>query len=412
MALIMTEPAEAFSEAHIATRPPVLLVHNFYQRPGGEDSVFRAEGAMMRERGHTVHEYTVHNDAVANLSRPALAAATIWNRSSEAAIDRAVATSGAAVAHFHNTFPLISPSASCAARRRGAGVVQTLHNYRLFCPAGMFFRDGEQCEACLGAPVPWRAVMHGCYRQSRSATSVAVSMLTFHRAIGTYDRGVDVYVALTEFGRRKFIEGGLPAERIVVKPNAVADPGVGRHAGGNVLFVGRLTPEKGIEDLLLAWRRVHARTPEARLTIIGDGPCANLVSGDVPGVTWLGWRSPDEVIRQMQDAAILVFPSIQREGFPMTIVEAFATGLPVVASRFESMLDIVRDGEVGRLYRHHDEEDLAAVLENLLRDEGARRAYGLRARAEYEAKYTPARNYAQLMAIYDRATESARRRAA
>lgn len=410
MTMLAEAEVEAPPQTHLTTKAPVMLVHNFYQQPGGEDSVFRAEGALLRERGHAVHDYCIHNDAVARMNKAALAVATVWNRSAEAAIDRALQASGTTVAHFHNTFPLISPAAYSAAQRRGVGVVQTLHNYRLLCPGSMFFRDGQQCEECLGAAVPWRAVVHGCYRQSRAATSVAVSMLTVHRALGTYQHDVDVYVALTEFARRKFIEGGLPEDRIVVKPNATADPGVGRHTGGDALFVGRLTREKGVEDLLTAWRRLHSRRPSARLTIIGDGPCADLLRGGVPGVTWLGWQPRDEVMRRMQDAATLVVPSIQREGFPMTIVEAFATGLPVVTSRFESMNDIVKDDRCGRLFRHRDPDDLAAVLEAVLADSGARRAYGRQVRAEYEGAYSPQRNYDQLLEIYERATESVRQR--
>lgn len=410
MAMLADAEVETPPQAPQVSRASVVLVHNFYQQPGGEDSVFRAEGQLLRERGHAVHDYCVHNDAVDGMSKAALAAATVWNRSATLELERAITATGATVAHFHNTFPLISPAVYYAAHRRGVGVVQTLHNYRFLCPGSMFFRDGEQCEACLGASVPWRAVVHGCYRQNRAATSVAVSMLTVHRAIGTYRHGVDVYIALTDFARRKFIEGGLPEDRIVVKPNATADPGVGRHTGGDALFVGRLTKEKGVEDLLIAWRRLHSRTPSARLTIIGDGPCADQLSG-VPGLTWLGWQRRDEVIRRMQDAAVLVVPSIQREGFPMTIVEAFATGLPVVTSRFESMIDIVQEDRCGRLFRHRDPDDLAAVLEAVLADPSARRAYGRHVRAEYEAAYSPDRNYDQLMAIYDRATESARQRA-
>lgn len=410
MTMLAEAAVEARPQTQLRTKSAVLLVHNFYQQPGGEDSVFRAEGSLLREQGHAVHDYCVHNDSVDRMSKASLAVATVWNRSAEMAIDRALAASGATVAHFHNTFPLVSPAAYSAAQRRGVGVVQTLHNYRLLCPGSMFFRDGQQCEECLGAPVPWRALIHGCYRQSRVATGVAVSMLTVHRAIGTYQHDVDVYVALTEFARRKFIEGGLPEDRIVVKPNATADPGVGRHAGGNALFVGRLTREKGVADLLAAWRTLHSRRPTARLTIIGDGPCADLLKGEIPGVTWLGWQPREEVIRRMQDAAVLVVPSIQREGFPMTIVEAFATGLPVVTSRFESMIDIVKEDRCGRLFCHRDPNDLAAVLEAVLVDPDARRAYCRHVRAEYEVAYSPERNYDQLMTIYERATESVRKR--
>ena len=388
--------------------PGVLFVHNFYQHPGGEDSVLLAESTMLREHGHDVHEYVVHNADIEGMSKASLVKATLWNSATSANLGRALDADGIRVAHFHNTFPLISPAGYYAARRRDIRVVQTLHNYRLLCPTANFFRNGGLCEECLGQAVPWPSVVHRCYRDSRSATAAVAGMLTVHRAIGTYARMVDVYIALSQFARRKFIEGGLPAEKIVVKPNFSEDPGIGRHASASVLFVGRLTREKGVEDLLSAWRLVVEQRPGWKLKILGDGPCRSLVERALGSVEWLGWQPRGEVIRHMQDAALLVFPSVQREGFPMTIVEAFATGLPVLTTNFESMVEIVKDGYSGRHYRHSDPRDLANVLDRMLGDEVALRALGRQAREEYEARYTPARNYEQLMAIYATATERTR----
>jgi glycosyltransferase involved in cell wall biosynthesis len=388
--------------------PAVLFVHNYYQQPGGEDSVLRAESAMLRAREHRVHEYLVHNADIDGMGKTALLKKTIWNTATTRDLGHRLDADRVQVAHFHNTFPLVSPAGYYAAKRRGVGVVQTLHNYRLLCPTANFFRDGELCEQCLGKAVPWPGVLHGCYRGSRATTSAVAAMLTVHRAIRTYARQVDVYIALTDFARRKFVEGGLPAEKIVVKPNFSDDPGIGRHDDGSVLFVGRLAREKGVEDLLNAWQRVVARRPGARLRILGDGPASSLKAGEHAGVEWLGWQPRARVIQYMQDAALLVFPSVQREGFPMTIVEAFATGLPVLTSNFESMTELVHDGQTGRFYRHADSQDLAVVLEQMLGDEAGLRALSRQARAEYDAKYTPARNYEQLMSIYAAAIDRAR----
>ena len=388
--------------------PAVLFVHNFYQQPGGEDSVLLAESAMMRERGHAVHQYLVYNADIDGMSKASLLKATVWNTATTVNLGKALDANRIHVAHFHNTFPLVSPAGYYAARRRGIGVVQTLHNYRLLCPTSNFFRDGGLCQECLGKSVPWPSIAHGCYRDSRAATAAVAGMLTVHRAVGTYSRMVDIYIALTEFARRKFIEGGLPAEKIVVKPNFSEDPGVGGHASGTVLFVGRLTREKGVEDLLNAWKVVVDRRPGLRLRILGDGPCRSLEADGHVGVEWLGWQTSDQVIRHMKDASLLVFPSVQREGFPMTIVEAFSTGLPVLTPGFESMTELVKDGYSGRHYRHSDPRDLANVLDHMIGDEAGLRALGQHARAEYDAKYTPRRNYEQLMAIYATASDRAR----
>jgi glycosyltransferase involved in cell wall biosynthesis len=386
----------------------ILVVHNHYQKAGGEDEVFRAESAMLRSHGHTLHEYRVQNSTVDSLGKMTLLRKTIWNSEAHSHVAEAIETSQSEIAHFHNTVPLISPSAYYAARRQGAAVVQTLHNYRLLCPSATLFRNGQVCEECLTKSVPWPGVMHGCYRNSRVATAALAGMLTFHRAIGTWNRMVDVYIALTEFARNKFIEGGLPADRIVVKPNFTEDPGEGCHGTLEALFVGRLTTEKGVKTLLDGWRLFSKSRPDVRLKIIGTGPLSTLQHDAQSGVDWVGWQSHDQVVRLMQNASVLVFPSIHYEGFPMTLVEAFASGLPIVASRVGGIAELIRDGYTGRLYQSGDPADLCAVLTELFANVEKLRYLGRNGRLEYEEKYTPERNYEQLMRVYALATERAR----
>jgi glycosyltransferase involved in cell wall biosynthesis len=349
----------------------------------------------------------MHNDAVNEMSKPQLLKATLWNNSTRREIEQILARSGSQIAHFHNTFPLISPSAYYAARARRVAVVQTLHNYRLLCPSAVLYRDGGVCEDCLGRAISWPAVVHSCYRGSRATTLAVAGMTAMHRVMGTWTNAVDLYIALTEFGRRKFIAGGIPPHKIIVKPNCTEDPGVGDHRGGEVLFVGRLAPEKGVDTLIEAWRRVSAKRPEARLRIVGQGPMSTLQATSPSSVEWVGWLPHDQLLRIMQDAAMLVFPSVHYEGFPMTIVEAFATGLPVVASEIGAAAEVIRDRHTGRLYPPGDVEALSSVLDELLGDSLAIRTMGRQARAEYETHYTPQRNYAQLLEAYALAAEHA-----
>jgi glycosyltransferase involved in cell wall biosynthesis len=388
---------------HPARKLSVVVVHNAYQQAGGEDAVVRAEADMLRGRGHELREHLVSNKSIEGIGRVALFGTTLWNRDAYRQLVKVFGQSSAAIAHFHNTLPLISPAAYYAAHDQGTAVVQTLHNYRLLCPNGAFLRDGRVCELCLGKGVPWPGVVHACYRESRAASAAVASMLTVHRALGTWQKKVDVYIALTEFARRKFIEGGLPAEKIVVKPNFTSDPGIGRHDGGYVLFVGRLSPEKGVDVLFNAWDAVHRRHPHVRLKVAGTGPLENLLSDPPAGIDWLGWQSGASVRQLMQDASLLVMPSKWYEGFPMTIVEAFATGLPVAASGIGSLAELVRDGETGRLCRPGDPRELADVLGSMIMAPGVLAEMGANARRDYENRYTLQQNYHQLTAIYSQA---------
>jgi glycosyltransferase involved in cell wall biosynthesis len=378
----------------------ILLVHNYYQQAGGEDQVFADETRLLREHGHAVEQFTVHNDAVDGIGKLTLARKTIWNKGAYQSLREAARKHRAMVVHFHNTFPLISPAGYQAARDEGAAVVQTLHNYRLLCPTATFFRDGHVCEDCLGRRVPWPGVMHKCYRESRSASAVVASMLAVHRARGTWHDAVDIYIALTEFSRDKFIEGGLPATRIIVKPNFVhPDPGAGRGGEGFALFVGRLTDEKGVRTLLRTWQECK---PEMPLKILGDGPLREEVvsaAAATPRIVYLGRRPLDQVLTTIGEAAVLVFPSQWYEGLPRTIVESYAKGTPVVASRLGSMTELVEEGGTGRLFCAGDAEDLARKL----RDASDLTSMRANARLKYESRYTAGQNYPALMSAYQRA---------
>lgn len=384
----------------------LVLAHEFYQRPGGEDEVARSEGLLLETRGHRVVRYSQDNREISHMKWSALARATLWNGAVYRSLGRLIRQESPELIHFHNTFPLISPAAYYAAREAGVPVVQTLHNYRLICPNGLLYRDSRPCELCVGRAVAWPGVVHSCYRHSRSATAVTAAMLALHRARGTWTGAVDLYIALSEFSRRKFIDGGLPADRIMVKPQFLnADPGVGDHGGGFALFVGRLSPEKGVHTLVAAWQQLRRTLP---LKIVGDGPLRNSSDPSQASIEWLGHLSKDRVMRLMKQAAFLIIPSEAYENFPVTVVEAFATGLPVVASAHGALAEIVCDGQTGRLFKAGDAVDLASTVEWILGHREEIAVMGRRARAEFSAKYTADRSYSILMHAY-RAVTSARK---
>jgi glycosyltransferase involved in cell wall biosynthesis len=386
----------------------ILLVHNHYQKRGGEDFVFEAERKLLEGEGHHVFVYERHNDEIKLYSawqRASLPRRAIWATDSIGAIRQILLGEKPDIAHFYNTFPLISPAAYFACSSAGVPVVQTLPNYRLICPGATLQRNGQTCELCVGSRVPWSAVLHRCYRGSWLQSSVVTAMLMFHRAAGTWDKHVNTYIALTEFARRKLIQGGLPGHKIVVKPNFVhPDPCPRVSDSGYALFVGRLSKEKGIETLLRAWRSV----PEIPLKIAGDGPMRSMVEEAARQATGariepLGWRSRQEILGLMKGASFLVVPSEWYEGFPLTIVEALACGVPVIGSRLGSTEEIVQDGLSGLLFDPGNSADLLTTVRRVWSDTPLRKKLELGARSQFEARYTAGRNYEMIMRIFENA---------
>ena len=382
-------------------RLKILLAHNHYLIGGGERQVFAAELSLLRNHGHEVDVYIEDNQRIAELGRLHTAARTIWSTETYRNIRNRLRGSQFDVVHVHNFFPLISPSIYYAAHAERIPVVQTLHNFRLLCSNGLLFRDGFVCEACVGRVTTWPGIIHACYRDSRSGSATVAAMLSFHRAMKTWDRMIDTYIALTEFSRQKFIEGGLPQNKIWVKPNFITrktKPGSGQ--GNFALFVGRLAPEKGVETLLAAWRLLGDKVP---LKIIGQGPLQHKVvaaAERAPSVEYLGHLENEQVLNIMQDALFLVFPSLLYENFPMTIVEAFASGLAVLASNLGNSANLIQPRRTGLHFTTGDPTDLAKQAAWLVNNRDELGKMRVLARENYEAQLTPEKNYRILSAIY------------
>ena len=381
----------------------VLMVHNAYQSAGGEDGVVAAETALLRRRGHEVIEMRRDNHEVAIIGRLSLAAQTVWSCATHRDALALLREHRPAVVHVHNTLPLISPSIYWACATAGVPVVQTLHNFRLACPQAMFLREGKICERCLGrTPLP--ALRHGCYRASRTQTAVVVGMLALHRTLRTFERKVTRYIALNEFCRGKFVQAGLPEARIVVKPNfAEVDAPRLQTPRSGMLFVGRLAPEKGIDVLRQAW----PGPTHLRLRVVGDGPEAPLLAS-LQGVQMLGQRTPAQVLAEMAAATALVLPSICYENFPRTLVEAFGSGLPVIASRIGALAELVEHGHTGLHFEPGNPDDLSRVMRWAQAHPQRMAEMGANARARYESHYTPDINHKQLLTIYRSAIDDTR----
>lgn len=383
----------------------LLLIHNRYRSLGGEDLAAKAERELLERNGQTIDLCEADNAEIIGMAGKVRAAwGTVYSQSAKKRIAARIRAFRPDVVHVFNFFPLFSPSIHHACREAGVPVVQKISNFRLMCLNSSLMRDGCVCEECIGKTIPWPGVWHACYRGSWAGSAAVAAMIATHRLLGTWTNVVDGYIARTGFSRKKLIEGGLPAKKITVIPSFSPDPGdMGDGDGRFALFVGRLSAKKGIETLFSAWDRLKA---PIKLKVAGNGPLREDVERRAADgrIEYLGMLSREAVIRLMRDAAFLVFPSVWYECFPLAIVEAFACGLPVVASKMGAMEEIIDDGRTGLHFRPGDAEDLAAKVEWAVGHPKEMARMRHEARSEYLAKYTPERNYELLMELYGRVT--------
>lgn len=389
----------------------ILLVHNYYgsSAPSGENTVFESELALLRSRGHRVLVYTRHSDEIRQQGVWGIikgAFSTPWNFFAVQKLRRVLAEEKPDVMHVHNSFPLFSPAIFHAACGTQTATILTLHNFRSFCAAGIPMRDDRPCTLCLDQKSVLPALQYGCYRKSRLATLPMAIMIALHRRLDTWGKHVDAFVALTEFQRKTLVNAGLPEHKVQIKPHFYANPPhpSGWHERENkVVFVGRLGNEKGVRFLLEAWKL----WPDAPfLEIIGEGPESDFLRAETTRcglsdkILFLGQLPFAEVQSRLARARLLVLPSINFEGFPMAIREAFALGVPVAASNLGSMACLVKDDQTGGLFEPANAASLASCVQRLWQNQPRLGEMASAARNEFELNYTEEANYQRLMEIY------------
>jgi glycosyltransferase involved in cell wall biosynthesis len=396
---------------------PIMVVHNRYQQRAGEDAEVDAEIGNLADHGHEVQRFIVDNDSIRTAglaSKARLAVETVWSRRAARQLAEAVRRNRPAVVHIHNTFPLLSPAIYGALDKTGAAIVQSIHNYRPVCPSANLFRDGHDCTDCVGRRFAWPAIVHACYRDSRGQSAVVAAMLAAGRATRAWERAVDRFIAPSPTVADMLAGPAIPRDRIVVKPNFVgADPGAGS-AGirdDTYLYAGRLALEKGIGTIPAAWALLGNLAAACRLA--GSGPLADQLAAsaaDDARVVPLGNLDRPALFEELRRARALIFPSIWREPFGLTIVEAFASGTPVIAARVGAPADLVEEGVTGLFFRPGDADDLAERIRWASGNPTEMAGMGRRARREYELRYSAEVNYAELTGVYRQAL--AHRRAA
>jgi glycosyltransferase involved in cell wall biosynthesis len=361
-----------------------LIAHSRYASgdASGENRVVEDERALLERAGHEVVALTPVSTPTSRGDLLTLATSAVWSRSTVRQLRELQAQFRPEVVHFHNLFPRLSPAALSTAAAGGAAVVVTLHNYRLLCPPSTFLLHGEPCERCLGK-VPWRAVAHACYRGSRAGSAALAASLTLHRGLGTFD-AVDSYFAVSQFVKSKHVQAGFDADTIVVKPNFVPPAPRREGPGRYFLFLGRLSSEKGVAELLEHWRRI-----DAPLLVVGDGPeLQRLRALAPPSVEFRGAIPGSEVGEVVAGARALVVPSRAYEGAPRVVTEAYAAGVPVIGVRAGALPELVEDGVTGRLAGLADSSAWEAAARSLLDDAETLRL-GRSAYEVWRRRYSP-----------------------
>jgi len=381
----------------------ILSLHNYYQFRGGEDVSRDLEADMLRKRGHVVFSHLINNAQITQRLPLSVGFRAMWSAADYLAVRKLIREQGIELVKIDNFFPLLSPSVHKAAWREGVPVVQLIRNYRLVCPVGSFIREGKICQLCSTKLFPLPSLVHGCYRSSRIQTAAVVGILTAHKLLHTWSKTVTAYVAVSEFVKRILVDNRFPADRVFVKPDFVPDTEPGDGEGDYALYVGRLSPEKGLSTLLAAWRRIQPRLP---LKIVGDGPLRPEVqqaADTIPDIQYLGPRPIHDVLALMGKAKVLLFTSICYETFGRTIVEAFAKGLPVITTRLGNMDTLVEEYRTGLKYEPGNPEDLLAKIEWMRGHPQQWEQMRTACREAYLANYTEEKNYTMLMKIFEHA---------
>jgi glycosyltransferase involved in cell wall biosynthesis len=385
----------------------ILVIHNRYQQAGGEDAIVRQETDLLRRYGHSVELLLFDNEEFSSSLGKKIRGAvlSINNPTSARRVADAIRTFRPDVVHIHNLFYTASPAIIDAAKRWNVPVVMTLHNYRLVCNSSLLMRPAElACERCLTKTLPLDGIRHGCFRGSRLQSAQLTALTSLHKLTGTWQR-VDKYIALTEFARQKFLHSSLrlAPEQIVVKPNAVPELGFSPPADrtDTYLYVGRLTVDKGVRVLLEAFRH----TPHS-IDIVGDGPLRGEVEAAAAACPTIRYHGPldrAEVVTYLKRCRALVLPSLWYEGLPTVLLEAYATGTPVLCSDQQNLNQLVLNGQTGQLFQTGSAVSLLHALQTLTPEQAAR--YGRAAYAQWQDHYTEQANYEQLVRAYESVLE-------
>lgn len=381
----------------------ILIVHNYYQIPGGEDTVVANEKKMLEAHGHKVVLYSRNNSELKSMSKwkkLILPLSTVFNLKTYRDVKRLIRVEHIDIVHVHNTLTLVSPSVYYAAKAMKIPVVQTVHNFRLLCPGATFYRDGHICEECVTKGLMY-AVKHNCYRGSKLQTLACVVSTTIHRLTGIY--GKISYICLTEFNKEKLLQlKQIKADRVFVKPNFVetaTDEIVPYNKRENTfIFAGRLDKLKGINILFDAWRQMGKTAP--KLIICGTGSMEEwcrkfLIDYPECNIEMKGFVPNKETKKLIANSKALILPTQWYEGFPVTILEAYSAGTPVIGSNIGNVANLI-NSSLGATFIYNSPESLINVISHCNFKSEIIEEY-------YRENYSEDKNYSMQIQCYKRA---------
>lgn len=390
----------------------ILQIHNRYKTPGGEWTVLNQEYNLLC-KNHKVDQFIIKNSDHLNSiwERMSLIFKTHYNSRSKKLIAEKLVQFPYDIMHVHNFFPLLTPSIFEAAREAAIPSVLSLHNYRLIHPNGLMYHRGKIDQRSVRGSA-YDCVWDGVYRDSKLQTAVAAHMIEYHRKVKTWHKFPTLFIALSEFSKNKFVEGGLPADKIMIKPNFLTDPlteyedlKIENEKSDYFIFVGRISNEKGIEDLINSWIETN---PPTKLLIAGDGPLKqklmNRTKG-TPSIEWLGQLSKKDVLKKLSKAKALIFPTKCFEGMPLILLEAMSMGCAVISSSIGNPKNMIDHGKNGLLYKPGDMSELIHSVQIIIENPEKASQLAENARDRYLKMYTPERNYDILLKIYTEAAK-------
>ena len=380
----------------------ILLAHNDYLLPGGEDVVFQLEKKLLLSYDNEIDEIIISNQQITNtFSKLVAGIKSLYNPATEKLLKAKITKFKPDVIHVHNFFPLLSPSIFYAAAKNNIPVVLTLHNYRLICSNALFLRNEKVCTKCLHKRIAFPAIYHRCYRNSHLQSLASVMTFSTHNLLKTWNNKIDKFIVLSNFAKKKFVSSkiNINEDNIIVKPNFVYDQGISQQKRQDFyLYVGRLSKEKGIDVMLNAFSQI-----DYKVKIIGDGPFKDKVEEFVKkrdNIEYLGYLDRTEIYNQLKISKALISPSIIFEGLPLTIIESFSTGTPVITSDIGAMGEMVNDGVDGLKFKVNDSSSLIQKLRQFEEELSGSDLVYKNARDAYVKNYSPENNYDQLLRIY------------